>query len=81
MLPILENAKQDLEKVTKNHITFIKSLVSPPDALKLLMEGVCYVLCIDDNVKFQPKAPGSLEKIKDFWDYSKKFVLNLKLKD
>ena len=30
------------------------------------MEGVCYVLCIDDNVKFQPKAPGSLEKDKRF---------------
>ena len=44
------------------------------------MEGVCYVLCIDDNIKYQPKAPGSLEKIKDFWDYSKKFVLNSKLK-
>ena len=22
-----------------------------------------------------------MEKVKDFWDYSKKFVLNLKLKD
>ena len=45
------------------------------------MEGVCYVLGVDNHVKWRPKEPGSLEKIQDFWDYSKKFVLNAKLKD
>ena len=33
----------------------------------------------DANVKWQPKEPGSMEKIQDFWSYSKKNVLNSKL--
>ena len=31
------------------------------------------------NVKWQPKEPGSMEKIQDFWSYSKKNLLNAKL--
>ena len=31
------------------------------------------------NVKWQPKEPGSMEKIQDFWTYSKKNLLNSKL--
>ena len=63
MLPILETAKQDLEKVKKDHIGFIKVLITPPPAIWLLMEGVCYVLGVDDHVKWRPKEPGSMEKI------------------
>ena len=33
----------------------------------------------DQNVKFQPKEPGSMEKIQDFWAYSKKNVLKANL--
>ena len=33
----------------------------------------------DQRVPFQPKEPGSLEKIQDFWAYAKKNLLNAKL--
>lgn len=33
----------------------------------------------DGNVKWTPKEPGSIEKIQDFWSYSKKNLLNAKL--
>jgi len=45
----------------------------------LVFEGVCYVFDEDQFVKMVPVAPGSIEKKKDFWDYSKKKLLNDKL--
>lgn len=43
------------------------------------MEGMCFALGIDKNVKWKPVAPGSLQKYQDFWEYSKKYILNDKL--
>jgi dynein heavy chain len=43
------------------------------------MEGLCYAFDEDKNVKYVPVAPGSMEKKQDFWDYSKKSLLNDKL--
>lgn len=44
------------------------------------MEGICYAFTIDNEVKWIPKPEGKPgEKIKDFWDYSKKKLLNDKL--
>ena len=41
--------------------------------------GIQILLNEDQKVPFQPKEPGSLEKIQDFWSYSKKNTLNAKL--
>ena len=44
------------------------------------MEGLCYALNKDSEVKWIPKPDGKPgEKIKDFWDYAKKKLLNDKL--
>jgi len=43
------------------------------------MEGLCYIFNEDNNVKWEPKEPGSMEKIQNFWDYAKKNLLNDKL--
>jgi len=44
------------------------------------MEGICYVFNEDSLVKWIPKPDGKPgEKIKDFWDYSKKKLLNAAL--
>lgn len=41
------------------------------------MEGICYAFNCDGEVKWVPKPDGKPgEKIKDFWDYSKKKLLN-----
>lgn len=43
------------------------------------MEGLCYIFNEDNNVKWEPKEPGSMEKVQNFWDYAKKNLLNDKL--
>ena len=79
MLPLLEQAAAALDKITQDDMTQLKSYVNPPISAAIVMEGVCYVFNEDSKVPFQPKEPGSLEKIQDFWSYSKKNTLNAKL--
>lgn len=57
----------------------MKSYQSPPEQVRLVVEGLCYVLSLDQNVKWKQKVPGNSEKYQDFWEYSKKYLLNDKL--
>lgn len=58
----------------------LKSFVNPPVSAALVLEGLCYAFDEDKNVKWIPKPEGKPgEKIQDFWDYSKKKLLNDKL--
>jgi len=57
----------------------LKSFQKPPQAVLIVMEGLCYVYDEEKNVKWRPKEPGSLEKVQDFWEHSKKHLLNDKL--
>ena len=68
-----------LSKISKDDINILKSFQNPTDSVVLVFEGVCYAFDEDQFVKSVPVAPGSIEKKKDFWDYSKKKVLNDKL--
>jgi len=79
VLPLLDQAAAALDKITTDDMTQLKSYVNPPVAAAIVMEGVCYVFNEDQKVPFQPKEPGSMEKIQDFWAYSKKNLLNAKL--
>lgn len=79
VLPLLDQASAALDKITQDDMTQLKSYNKPPPAAGIVMEGVCYVFGEDVNVKFTPKEPGSMEKIQDFWSYSKKNLLNAKL--
>lgn len=79
VLPLLDQASAALDKISQDDMTQLKSFVKPPPAAAIVMEGVCYVFGEDSNIKFQPKQPGSMEKIQDFWGYSKKNLLNAKL--
>ena len=79
VLPLLRNAVKALESLSKDDITTIKSFNQPPKALDIVMQGLCYVLGEDSNVKWKPKEPGSMEKVQNFWEHSKKFLLNDKL--
>lgn len=60
-------------------MTILKSFTKPPEAAAYVLEGVCYAFDEDQHVKFVPIAPGSMEKKKDFWEYSKKKLLTDKL--
>lgn len=81
VLPILAEAQEALKQIKKSDIDTLKSFKSPPEAAAFVMKGICYAFDEDQNVKFVPKAPGSMEKVQDFWDYSKKKLLNEKLVD
>jgi len=76
---MLEEAASALEKIKQDDITNLKSYNTPPATLDFVMQGVCITLGDDINVKWKPKEPGSTEKIQDFWEYSKKSLLNSKL--
>ena len=52
-MPLLESALTALNTLTKADITEVKSMKSPPAAVKLVMEAVCIML----NVK--PKKVGN----------------------
>jgi dynein heavy chain len=43
------------------------------------MEGMCYVLGLEDDIPWRPTAPGATTKYKDFWEYAKKHLLNERL--
>ena len=79
VLPLLDQASAALDKITQDDMTQLKSYNNPPASAAIVMEGVCYVFGEDGNVKWTPKEPGSIEKIQDFWSYSKKNLLNAKL--
>ena len=79
VLPILNKAVKALEALSRDDITKIKSYTLPPKSLDYVMQGLCIILNEDGNVKMKPKEPGSMEKIQDFWEHSKKYVLNDKL--
>ena len=79
VLPLLDQAAAALDKITQDDMTQLKSYVNPPLAAATVLEGVCYVFNEDQKIPFQPKEPGSMEKIQDFWGYSKKNLLNSKL--
>lgn len=57
----------------------LKSFPKPPPSAAIVMEGLCYIFQEDSNVPWKPKEPGSMEKVQDFWEYSKKNLLNDKL--
>ncbi len=58
----------------------LKSFVAPPTSAAIVLEGICYAFDEDTNVKWIAKPDGKPgEKIQDFWDYSKKRLLNDKL--
>jgi dynein heavy chain len=76
VLPLLQNAAETLEKITKDDMVQLRSFLAPPLSAASVMEGMCYVFNEDQNVKAKT-IDG--EKVQDFWEYSKKNILNDKL--
>jgi len=79
VLPLLNEAAHALGKISKDDISKIRSYANPPKAVDVVMQAICLILEEDTNVKLKAKEAGSNEKVQDFWDYSKKHLLNDKL--
>lgn len=69
-MPLLAAAAKALENITKDDMTVLKSFKKPPDSAAIVMEGLSYTFDEDQNVKWVPIAPGSMEKKQDFWEYA-----------
>lgn len=54
----------------------LKSFTNPPASAAIVLEGLCYAFSEDDKVKSKDKDP---PKLQDFWEFSKKHLLNDKL--
>ncbi|XP_044073688.1 dynein axonemal heavy chain 7 isoform X2 [Siniperca chuatsi] len=71
-MPILESALAALNTLTTQDITVVKSMKSPPPAVKLVMEAICILKGIKpDRV---PDPSGSGKKVEDFWGPAKKLL-------
>lgn len=40
----------------------MKSYSNPSESIRVVMEGMCFALGVDKNVKWKPTYPGSFEK-------------------
>jgi dynein heavy chain, axonemal len=71
-MPVLERALKALNTLTKNDITEVKGMKSPPAGVKLVMEAVC----IMRNVKpSKVKDPNSGKAMEDYWESAKKMLM------
>ncbi|KAG7467511.1 hypothetical protein MATL_G00154460 [Megalops atlanticus] len=71
-LPILESALAALDTLTTQDITVVKSMKSPPAAVKIVMEAICILKGIKpDRV---PDPSGSGKKVEDYWGPAKKLL-------
>ncbi|XP_069555029.1 dynein axonemal heavy chain 7 [Brachyistius frenatus] len=75
-MPILESALAALNTLTTQDITVVKSMKSPPTAVKLVMEAICILKGLKpDRV---PDPSGSGKKVEDFWGPAKKLLGDMK---
>lgn len=50
-LPALEKALKALDSLTKNDITEVKGFAKPPPAVQIVMEAVCILLEVSEEVE------------------------------
>uniref|UniRef100_A0A3P8WKL1 Dynein axonemal heavy chain 7 n=1 Tax=Cynoglossus semilaevis TaxID=244447 RepID=A0A3P8WKL1_CYNSE len=75
-MPVLESALAALNTLTTQDITVVKSMKSPPPAVKLVMEAICILKGLKpDRV---PDPSGSGKKVEDFWGPAKKLLGDIK---
>ena len=78
-MPLLDKAASALEKIKRDDITNLRAYNTPPKTIDTVMQALCITIGEDEKVSWKPKAPGSIEKYQDFWEYSKKKVLDTNL--
>ncbi|KAI8464307.1 MAG: dynein heavy chain and region D6 of dynein motor-domain-containing protein [Monoraphidium minutum] len=71
-LPALEAAMRALDTLTKNDITEVKGMKSPPAGVKLVLEAVC-VLKGAKPVRSKDTATGQM--VDNYWEVSKKMLM------
>ncbi|XP_073385492.1 uncharacterized protein [Physcomitrium patens] len=72
VMPILESALRALDTLTKNDISELKGMKSPPAGVKLVMEAVCIMKSIKPTRMKDPGGSGKM--IEDYWESCKKML-------
>ncbi|XP_030613861.1 dynein heavy chain 7, axonemal isoform X2 [Archocentrus centrarchus] len=75
-MPILESALAALNTLTTQDITVVKSMKSPPIAVKLVMEAICILKGIKPDRVLDPSGSG--KKVEDYWGPAKKLLGDLR---
>jgi len=70
-MPILNEALSALEVLNKNDMTVLKTMMSPPPGVKLVMEAVCILKKVEPMKKPDPST-GAM--VKDYWGASLKLT-------
>ncbi|WIA36351.1 hypothetical protein OEZ86_007670 [Tetradesmus obliquus] len=72
-MPALQAAVRALDTLTKNDITEVKGMKSPPAAVRVVLEAVCILKGIKP-VRF--KDPQSGQMVDSYWEASKKMLMD-----
>ncbi|KAL3693679.1 hypothetical protein R1sor_007330 [Riccia sorocarpa] len=72
VMPILEEALRALDTLTKNDISELKGMKSPPLPVRIVMEAVCIMKNIKPTRMKDPSGSGKM--IDDYWESSKKML-------
>ena len=71
-MPLLEGALKALDTLSKNDITEVKGMKSPPAGVKLVMEAVCIMKGLKPARIKDPSGSGKM--IEDYWETAKKMI-------
>ncbi|EFJ27757.1 hypothetical protein SELMODRAFT_94851 [Selaginella moellendorffii] len=71
-MPMLEAALKALDTLSKNDISELKGMKSPPAGVKLVMEAVCIMKSIKPTRMKDPGGSGKM--VEDYWESSKKML-------
>ncbi|KAL3158235.1 hypothetical protein ABBQ38_010487 [Trebouxia sp. C0009 RCD-2024] len=71
-MPMLESALRALDTLTKNDVTEVKGMKSPPSGVKLVLEAVCILKSVKPA---RVKDPQSGKMVEDYWEASKKMLM------
>lgn len=55
-MPVLEAANKALNCITKNDITILKKLLSPPEDVKMVLSAVCVLMKLKPEGKMDPNT-------------------------
>ena len=62
---MLESALRALDTLTKNDVTEVKGMKSPPSGVKLVLEAVCILKSVKPA---RVKDPQSGKMVEDYWE-------------
>lgn len=73
---MLESALRALDTLTKNDVTEVKGMKSPPSGVKLVLEAVCILKSVKPA---RVKDPQSGKMVEDYWEVSHHWSLSCPL--